>query len=398
MKRNWMAMILTLCLIVCTCAGAEGVLPSLTDTIGKPMPSLGEALGRYPDDEIHNDNGSNSEVFHGVTEIDFNTFSVYLSEQGAKLADYLATGTAFSASIQVEDKTISFTYDTQTLEATLIFPQGTYDQWLKNAKGKYENALTYLENNMASQALEELRSIANYEKYAPAMEILATNIELQRIQTQEQTARRNEEIIASIRTDDHILFGHYEQDNDKSNGKEPIEWIILNRSGDRLYIISRYGLDSKPFNETAPCDWKDSSLRKWLNNTFLSEAFTVQEQSIISDTEVDNSSKEGYRDWGTPGSSNTRDKIFLLSGREAFDIYFPSDNVRAVQPTKYARAQGGGAGWWTRSPGRSFNTAMHVCSDGHRDGHKVYYTDYSIRPVLWIDLRAGNLDDIIGIK
>ena len=50
MKKNLMAIILTFCLIVSACAEAEGLLPSLTDTIGKPMPSLGEALGRYPDE------------------------------------------------------------------------------------------------------------------------------------------------------------------------------------------------------------------------------------------------------------------------------------------------------------------------------------------------------------
>jgi hypothetical protein len=119
MKRNLMAIILALCLLGTSLAGAEGLLPSLTDTIGKPMPSLGEALGRYPDDEISNDDGSNTEVFQGVTETDFNTFSVYLSEQGATLADYQAAGTSFSASIQVEGKTISFTYDTQALKATV---------------------------------------------------------------------------------------------------------------------------------------------------------------------------------------------------------------------------------------------------------------------------------------
>ena len=102
MKRNLMAIILALCLLGASLAGAEGLLPSLTDTIGKPMPSLGEALSRYPDDEISNADGSNTEVFQGVTETDFNTFSIYLSEQGATLADYQAAGTSFSASIRIE--------------------------------------------------------------------------------------------------------------------------------------------------------------------------------------------------------------------------------------------------------------------------------------------------------
>ena len=113
MKRNLMALILALCLLNASFAGAEGLLPSLVDTIGKPMPSLGEVLGRYPDEEISEADGGNTEVFRSVTETDFNTFSVYLSEKGATLADYQAAGSSFSASIQVEGKTISFSYDTQ---------------------------------------------------------------------------------------------------------------------------------------------------------------------------------------------------------------------------------------------------------------------------------------------
>ena len=52
MKRNLMALLLALCLLGTSLAGAEGLLSSLTDVFGKPMPPLGEALGRYPDEEI----------------------------------------------------------------------------------------------------------------------------------------------------------------------------------------------------------------------------------------------------------------------------------------------------------------------------------------------------------
>ncbi|MCR5488878.1 MAG: hypothetical protein K6F03_02285, partial [Saccharofermentans sp.] len=36
---------------------------------------------------------------------------------------------------------------------------------------------------------------------------------------------------------DFITFGKYEQDNKKSNGKEDIEWIILDRQGDKFLLI-----------------------------------------------------------------------------------------------------------------------------------------------------------------
>lgn len=85
MKRTLTTWLLMICIVFCSCACAEGLLPSLTDTIGKPMPSLGEALKRYPDVDTTNADGSVTEVFRGVTETDFNTFSVYLSEKGLRL-------------------------------------------------------------------------------------------------------------------------------------------------------------------------------------------------------------------------------------------------------------------------------------------------------------------------
>ena len=74
MKRNLMALLLALCLLGTSLAGAEGLLPSLTDVFGKPMPSLGEALGRYPDEEITGADDGNTEIFQGVSETEYNTF------------------------------------------------------------------------------------------------------------------------------------------------------------------------------------------------------------------------------------------------------------------------------------------------------------------------------------
>ena len=121
MKRNWMSIILMLCMIVYSCACAQGLLPSLADTIGQPMPSLGEALGRYPDEETSAYDGGYTEVFQNVTEADFNTFSAYLEEKEALLTDYQTTDSTFSASIQVDGKTISFSYDTRILEARVTY-------------------------------------------------------------------------------------------------------------------------------------------------------------------------------------------------------------------------------------------------------------------------------------
>ena len=54
------------------------------------------------------------------------------------------------------------------------------------------------------------------------------------------------------RTGGTVTFGHYEQDNDPGNGPEPIEWTVVevDRAGGRALLVSRYGLDAQPFEQT----------------------------------------------------------------------------------------------------------------------------------------------------
>jgi hypothetical protein len=64
-----------------------------------------------------------------------------------------------------------------------------------------------------------------------------------------------------------ITFGHYEQDNDPENGKESIEWCILDiNAAGQLLIISEKVLEKKEYNETErDITWEKSTIRSWLN-------------------------------------------------------------------------------------------------------------------------------------
>lgn len=400
MKRNLMAIILALCLIGTSLAGAEGLLPSLTDTIGKPMPSLGEALSRYPDDEISNADGSNTEVFQGVTETDFNTFSVYLSEQGATLADYQAAGTSFSASIQLEGKTISFTYDTQALEATVTYPKGTYDEWLDYAKTQFASAVQLLNAGKTDDALAIVLSIPGYSEFKPVAEYFEANPEI-------ATAAREAKLAPYKTVGGIVTFGAYTQTASYID-KTPIEWLVLDydAASNRALIISRYGLVVKPYNtEQLDITWEKCTLRTWLNNDFLNAAFTAQEQKGIVLTAVDNSKSQGSSRWDTNGGNNTQDKIFLLSYVEAnkyFGVTWENNNnmKSRVTPTVYATKAGtarsfskitadSATAWWLRSPGYNQRSAAVVRSDGSLNNGGVTNDGVVVRPALWLNLESG---------
>ena len=201
-------------------------------------------------------------------------------------------------------------------------------------------------------------------------------------------------IIESFRSadiGDYVKFGTYEQDNDTSNGKEDIEWLVLAKENGKALLISRYGLDSQVYHRSETyISWENCTLRTWLNETFLNSAFSNAEQGRIINSTV-TADKNPDHD-SSPGN-NTTDKIFLLSISEA-NRYFSTDNARQCEPTKYAKKHGAwtydnGCGWWwLRSPGSQSRYAAFVNSTGpvSNGGCSVNHALSTVRPALWIDL------------
>ncbi|MBR6089766.1 MAG: SH3 domain-containing protein [Anaerolineaceae bacterium] len=150
-------------------------------------------------------------------------------------------------------------------------------------------------------------------------------------------------ISSGIEPGDTFTFGTLEQDNDTENGPEAIEWIVLAAEDDSILVISRYGLDVKPYNnEGAGTDWGSSYLRDWMNNEFFESAFTDAEKALIIPVPA------------ADGSSET-DRIFQL---EIDDVsgYFEGQDTQKCELTAYAAGNGGTADlifWRPVSPAES---------------------------------------------
>ena len=198
-----------------------------------------------------------------------------------------------------------------------------------------------------------------------------------------------------------LKLGSFEQDNDPENGKEPIEWLVLAVEDGKALIISCYALDCRPYNtNTAYITWEDCTLRQWLNESFLKEAFTAEQQAAILTTSVDNSAVQGNPAWKVTGGKDTEDRIFLLSYKEA-ELYFDGAEARMCAPTEYAKTQGAYTKessqkdgraccwWWLRSPGHSGKNAARIGTDGNRSNDKVSHDNICVRPVLWVNLSTG---------
>jgi tetratricopeptide (TPR) repeat protein len=202
----------------------------------------------------------------------------------------------------------------------------------------------------------------------------------------------------------YVTFGTYPQ-TALGNDQTPIEWLVLARDGRQALLISRYGLDAKPYNtKLSSTTWGKCTLRTWLNDTFLNKAFSSTEQTAILTTDVDNSKQQCYSGWNPSRENDTKDKVFLLSYAEAnkyFGIQYVGTNVASqkarVAPTAYIEGKiytynesktidGQNAGtWWLRSPGKKSLDASVTTASGMFNSSDVNLVEI-VRPALWVSI------------
>ena len=276
--------------------------------------------------------------------------------------------------------------------------------------GKYEEAITAFEAlkgyRDSAKQIEACQTAIYGEKYNAAIALYNAGkyeeaiIAFEALNGYRDSAERIKEIEAVLRENctyslqkasvgSTAFFGSYEQDNDTSNGKEAIEWVVLAKENNRILLISKYILDCQKYNRNYVATWETSALRKWLNTTFLNEAFNTNEQQCIVSTKVKAEKNPSY---STDPGNNTTDNVFLLSIQEA-NRYFSSDAERQGAMTAYARSQqsrssGEHYNWWLRTIGNGPGSAAYVHSDGYvyEAGNPIYNVKFGVRPAMWIDL------------
>ncbi|MCR5660965.1 MAG: DUF6273 domain-containing protein [bacterium] len=222
---------------------------------------------------------------------------------------------------------------------------------------------------------------------------------------------------ASYEVGSYVKIGRYTQYG--GDAPEPIEWLVLDNDGKEALLLSRFGLDCKPFHhEKVDISWRDCDLRKWLNSDFLDEAFTDDEKRCIAESNTGNDKDE------------TLDKVFCLSLDEAYKYFGDvSENMgckerwhtdieetdwwvnreRSCQPTAFAISHGAVQGkniskkkgkiktpeWWVdnclfwlRSPGARDNRATYVTFSGAagKDGAPVTAGIFAVRPAMRVKL------------
>lgn len=235
---------------------------------------------------------------------------------------------------------------------------------------KYNNTFNTAKSQVTSgnywSALQTLDSINDHQE---VQDYIATSSVLQN-----ELAR-----IAQYDEGKTIIWGHYEQDNNTANGKEPIEWLIIASDGGRRLLLSTKVLDYQPFNteEIHSRSFSGSYLEHWLQNDFRNMAFSEYENSRIT-------------------APSLLEDISLL--------WRVTNGQLKATPTEYARALGSDGTWYLSSLGSfilrlsDYQYSKVVTANGRvsENGPAIwnmvlkkppYWPKKSgVRPITWIDI------------
>ena len=226
---------------------------------------------------------------------------------------------------------------------------------------------------------------------------------------------------------DMITFGSYEQDNDLTNGKEPITWRVLDYNSQKriAFVLSEKALDTRAFNEdnSSGCTYDRSTIRSWMNgydkaqndlkkdfttNNFIDTAFTPEEQDRIAKTLVvpdKNPKADENPEYNYVTGYMTEDKIFLLSITEV-NKYLTTSSDKQADTTRYAVKKGARvvasvshndtengtcndphcwALWWLRTNGQYTTYKTYVYNSTISvNGNFLAISHMSVRPALWV--------------
>ena len=214
------------------------------------------------------------------------------------------------------------------------------------------------------------------------------------------------EVIRDAEVGDAFFFGKMEQDNNWDNGAEPIEWIVLEKTANEAFVISRKVLEwltfsqyddtVKKYNEKGivigttgtsnyfTWDIVRNQQRAWLSNELYVNGFTESEKALILLTSHETPS-EGYATF-----EDEFDDYLYIPSQEEVEEHMLDVQLRTAEMTDYVAAKakqetGEYIRWSLRSRATSLKSSMLIKEDGELG---AMYTNVptGVRPVMWLDI------------
>lgn len=174
---------------------------------------------------------------------------------------------------------------------------------------------------------------------------------------------------------DTVCFGHYEQDNNTSNGDERIEWVVLEANDDELKLISKYCLDVYFYSDSKRRMYRFSDIKNWMGDEFVTRAFDDDDlENIVVKEENIGTSRNRYiaqlPSYSDVENMTRESRVGILT--DYLRSYIP-DNFNVT----YAQTES--IGWW-------LSNGDIIDSEGDRvrteDNDLRYYV--TVRPMVYI--------------
>ena len=176
------------------------------------------------------------------------------------------------------------------------------------------------------------------------------------------------DLIKSAEVGDVITFGKYNDD---------MEWVVTFDDNRHLLLLSKETVaHMKYISAESEFTWKNSDIRKWLNDDFYNDVFSKEEQQYIESVWVNNGAEE-----------ETNDRLFILSEGEGKDI-FPNEEIRKL-------VFDGRETIWLRSnseerSGKYYGDALFEYGTNYSYGKAEVGCENGIHAAFWIDATDKN--------
>ncbi len=277
---------------------------------------------------------------------------------------------------------------------------------------RYSSAKNHLEDKEYDQAYEILEDLGTYKdsatlikqsKYERAVEALASgdrsnairlfggakgyrDAEKKQLELCMSNAFTVKDQVELLEVGNTVIFGKYDQDPTQE-GKELMEWVILQKDANKALLISKEAIDASPYGVTGS-KWSKSALRNWLNGSFVESTFANEKGFLKYEfTTTIYKDAEGN---DVPDASN--DRVFIL-GENEVSKYFSSDLERCTRATEYLKAKGiyvnpdnGAVHYWLRNAALD-GKIKYVNGGGAINQDGALPTEINaIRPAVWIGL------------
>ncbi len=193
---------------------------------------------------------------------------------------------------------------------------------------------------------------------------------------------------------DTFWIGTFPQSDKGGIQQEPLKWRVVSVDGHRALLVTDKIIYTIPFGngKSSNVVWKDSGIKKWLDDVFEKKAFSdIQSSKILYEilpTKV-----------GSTVNTNGLEKVFILSNDETKEYFVNKDSLKA-KATEYAKSNSEGckitvddkgfSSWWLRSESIDANHVDTINSKGNSD---IYiYPDNNtigIRPAFFYNLNSN---------